>query len=227
MQGQVRRSALSRLQFAVLTTLLTILGLVGISLLGAPAQAHDQLISSDPKDGATLDKQPEWIELTFSGDIQEIGSEVQVKNADGKDVSAGEITVEGRKLSSALPDDLAAGKYTIVYRVVSQDGHPISDELTFTIADANGAGGAVASGAAESGAAQDGSGDEASASAGGDGAELGGKEVNPDDAQQTSNEDAGNGMSPAMIIALAIGGLAAIGIVFALLVRKNKGFSNE
>ncbi|MBR7504088.1 copper resistance protein CopC, partial [Mycobacterium tuberculosis] len=85
----------------------------------------DQLISTNPENGAQLDKQPEWLEMKFSGEIQAVGSEVKVK-VDGTDVSAGELTAEGTTLSVALPDNLKPGAYTVVWRVVSSDGHPIS-----------------------------------------------------------------------------------------------------
>ncbi|WP_181276144.1 copper resistance CopC family protein [Brevibacterium oceani] len=174
----------------------------------APAvSAHDQLVSSNPEDGAELDRQPEWLEMTFSGNIQEVGSEVTVV-VDGKDVSAGELTVEGKKLSVALPDDLKPGDYKVTWRVVSQDGHPISGDYSFTIKDSEGAGGSV----------------EESTKAG-----LGGGVV---DEPGKNNEDRGeigestgsdSGMSTPMIVLLSVGGLAIIVIVVLLMRRKSKG----
>ncbi|WP_210604358.1 copper resistance CopC family protein [Brevibacterium oceani] len=171
------------------------------------ASAHDQLVSSNPEDGAELDQQPEWLEMTFSGNIQEVGSEVTVV-VDGKDVSAGELTVEGKKLSVALPDDLKPGDYKVTWRVVSQDGHPISGDYSFTIKDSEGAGGSV----------------EESTKAG-----LGGGVV---DEPGKNNEDRGeigestgsdSGMSTPMIVLLSVGGLAIIVIVVLLMRRKSKG----
>ena len=74
------RPALSLLLSAVLTLVIGSFGLMSAS----PALAHDQLIGSNPKNGAQLDKQPEWLELEFSGNIQEVGTEIQV-NHNGKD----------------------------------------------------------------------------------------------------------------------------------------------
>lgn len=171
------------------------------------ASAHDQLVSSNPEDGAELDQQPKWLEMTFSGNIQEVGSEVTVV-VDGKDVSAGELTVEDKKLSVALPDDLKPGDYKVTWRVVSEDGHPISGDYSFSIKDSEGAGGSV----------------EESTKAG-----LGGGVV---DEPGKNNEDRGeigestgsdSGMSTPMIVLLSVGGLAIIVIVVLLMRRKSKG----
>lgn len=173
----------------------------------APASAHDQLVSSNPEDGSTVDQQPEWIEMTFSGEIQQVGSEVKVV-IDGKNVSAGELTADGKKVSVALPDNLKPGDYKVTWRVVSQDGHPISGDFDFTIADAEGAGGSV----------------EESSQAG-----LGGGVV---DEPGKNTEDRGeigestgsdSGMSTPMIVLLGVGGLAIIVIVVLLMRRKAQG----
>ncbi|MGC3021782.1 MULTISPECIES: copper resistance CopC family protein [unclassified Brevibacterium] len=173
----------------------------------APASAHDQLVSSNPEDGAELDQQPEWLEMTFSGNIQEVGSEVTVV-VDGKDVSAGELTVEGKKLSVALPDDLKPGDYEVTWRVVSQDGHPISGDYAFTIKDSEGAGGAVE--------------ESTKAGLGGGVVDEPGKDTGErGEIGEASGSD--SGMSTPMIVLLSVGGLAIIVIVVLLMRRKAQG----
>lgn len=173
----------------------------------APASAHDQLVSSNPEDGAELDQQPEWLEMTFSGNIQEVGSEVTVV-VDGKDVSAGELTVEGKKLSVALPDDLKPGDYEVTWRVVSQDGHPISGDYAFTIKDSEGAGGAVE--------------ESTKAGLGGGVVDEPGKDTGErGEIGEASGSD--SGMSTPMIVLLSVGGLAIIVIVVLLMRRKSQG----
>ena len=172
----------------------------------APASAHDQLVSSNPEDGAELDQQPEWLEMTFSGNIQEVGSEVTVV-VDGKDVSAGELTVEGKKLSVALPDDLKPGDYEVTWRVVSQDGHPISGDYAFTIKDSEGAGGAVE--------------ESTKAGLGGGVVDEPGKDTGErGEIGEASGSD--SGMSTPMIVLLSVGGLAIV-IVVLLMRRKAQG----
>ena len=193
------RSSLSRLLAAALFACLA------LAFGSVPAQAHDQLIGSNPKQGAKLDKQPEWIELNYSGEIQDIGTEIRVER-DGEDYSAGEITVEGRTVKSALPDDLKPGDYTIAWRVVSQDGHPISGTVEFTILDSAGSGGEV-----------EGAGDDEAADGASDKAE-GDQQSNASDQEKASEE--GAGVSPVVLVLLAVAGLGALAAVIMMFTRK-------
>ena len=78
----------------------------------APASAHDQLVSSNPEDGAELDQQPEWLEMTFSGNIQEVGSEVTVV-VDGKERHARPVSSPSRARSSAWRCPMISNPATI------------------------------------------------------------------------------------------------------------------
>src|SRR5690606_20404665 len=68
-----------------------------------------------------------------SGEVGELGTQVAVTGPDGESVVDGEPVVDGTEVEQALTDDLAAGSYDVVWRVTSQDGHPISGELGFTV----------------------------------------------------------------------------------------------
>lgn len=119
---------------ALLLALLTVLGaLVGSTLAAAPAGAHDRLVSSDPADGAVLDAAPATVTLQFSGEVLPTGTQVVVTDASGADVGASAPQVAGAAVTAALPADLAAGAYTVAWRVVSSDGHPIEGTLGFTL----------------------------------------------------------------------------------------------
>lgn len=203
------RSALSLLLSAVLTLVIGSFGLMSAS----PALAHDQLIGSNPKNGAKLDKQPEWLELEFSGDIQEIGTEIQVMHKD-KDVSAGEIAVDGRKVTSALPDDLEPGDYKVVWRVVSSDGHPISGDLTFTIKDSNAAGGTTSENEGDD------SQKEAPAENKDNAADA---STDSTDATASAGESNNSSMPPLAYVAIAIGAVAVVALVIVMFRRKSRG----
>lgn len=122
--------------------------LLAAALLALPqaAAAHDELVSTDPADGATVQEAPDELTLTFSGQIAEVGAAVAVTDASGASVVDGEPEVEGVTVVQELVDDLAAGDYEVVWRVTSQDGHPISGTFGFVVAE---------------GAADDGSDDDA------------------------------------------------------------------
>ena len=107
--------------------------LAGVLLAALPASAHDRLVGSDPESGAVLTEVPEQAVLTFSSSVQEIGTVLELHDEDGQVVGDAPTQVEGRDVAIAVPQDLGAGDYEVVYRVTSSDGHPISGEVPFTL----------------------------------------------------------------------------------------------
>ncbi|CAL9449191.1 hypothetical protein SUDANB121_02422 [Nocardiopsis dassonvillei] len=106
--------------------------------LPAPALAHDVLTGSNPEDGATLDTVPEEVVLSFNNAPMEggSGSAVVVTGPDGETTyEDGEPEFDGLDVSVGLVPLDQAGEYTIGFRVVSSDGHPIQDSLTFTVTE--------------------------------------------------------------------------------------------
>ncbi|MFD7782252.1 copper resistance protein CopC [Streptomyces nojiriensis] len=101
---------------------------------GAPAaSAHTDLTSSTPADGATLDALPTSIGLTFSDDMSQEYAKVALTAPDGTPAGAGEPRVDGKSALLAVKPGLPSGKYTVGYRVVSADGHPVSGSYSFTV----------------------------------------------------------------------------------------------
>jgi copper resistance protein C len=109
-------------------------------LVGAPpAQAHDELLGSDPAAGSTVEGLPDALALTFSGAIapDDGASEVQVTDAAGTSLVDGAPTAQDNVLTQPLAAEglggEASGVITVLWKVVSSDGHPISGELSFTV----------------------------------------------------------------------------------------------
>lgn len=96
------------------------------------ASAHDQLVGSEPEDGAS-GQAPDEIVLTFSGAIGDLGAQMAVTDGAGTSVVDGEIEVDGEEVTQDLVDDLSPGDYRVVWRVTSEDGHPISGQFAFTV----------------------------------------------------------------------------------------------
>jgi methionine-rich copper-binding protein CopC len=136
-------------------------------LPAAPAWAHAALIGSDPEAGATLAALPGAATLEFSEEMAD-PAYVVVTAADGTSVTDGDPVVDGREVTQALVDG-PAGTYTLAFRVVSGDGHPVTGELTFTVTSGTSPESdpteAEATGAASAADAADRAGDEAGASA--------------------------------------------------------------
>ena len=118
-------------------------GLV-LALVSAPAYAHDELRSSSPSDGTTLARPPAQIVLTFEEPPVELGAQVVVTGPDGP-VSSGTPRLDGDDVIADVQPSAPAGRYTVAWRVTSDDGHPVSGTFAFTATAA--AGGATASAA--------------------------------------------------------------------------------
>lgn len=116
----------------------TALGALILSLAGSGiAAAHTALASSDPAKDATVSASPAAIVLTFTEDINPAFANVAVNSADGRNWVTGNPRVEGPRLTAAVgPDRFANGAYTVGYRVVSADGHPVTGSYDFTVAGA-------------------------------------------------------------------------------------------
>lgn len=120
------------IQFGLLTTLLW---------LPAPlAQAHAELVSSNPAVGAHLDVLPQQVEVTFDGNLLTIGGAktnvLTVKDHQGSQVDAKNSHVSGATLTVDLNPVTATGEFTVSWRVVSSDGHPEEGSYQFTVGQA-------------------------------------------------------------------------------------------
>ncbi len=96
------------------------------------ATAHDELTGTEPAVGATVEVPPDQVQMDFSGDIASVGSFVTVTGPLGT-VTDGAPKVEGTAVVQPLMADAPPGNYAVVWRVTSQDGHPISGEFDYTV----------------------------------------------------------------------------------------------
>jgi hypothetical protein len=108
--------------------------LLTFGLLTVPsAQAHASLIASSPAAGSTVTEQPGVVELTFSEAVQTEFAQVAVLRDDGAAFHVGTPQVIGSVVTQPV-GDLPDGNYTISYRVVSADGHPVTGTVDFAAA---------------------------------------------------------------------------------------------
>ena len=105
--------------------------LVAMTMAASPASAHARLEKSSPKDGSTLTATPPEVMLQFNEPIKDGLNQVTVKSG-STDATQGKPEVDGNTVYQPLKSSLAAGDYTVTYKVVSADGHPVSGTLTFT-----------------------------------------------------------------------------------------------
>lgn len=128
-----RPSLLPRLVTAGIAALLATTGALAVA---TPAAAHDQLLGSDPADGATVQTMPAEITLNFSAALQTLTEDdtyVDVLGPGGQNVAAGAEVVDGATIRQPVSPAAEPGTYTVEWRAVSSDGHPISDTFSFTV----------------------------------------------------------------------------------------------
>ena len=116
-------------------TLIATLFLAAALVVGAasPAAAHDELVASSPSPGERLDAAPSEVSLTFSADVLTIGAAVVIADASGRDWAAGAPVVTDGVVTVAIEPGMTDAGYEIRWRVVSEDGHPISGLVPFTV----------------------------------------------------------------------------------------------
>lgn len=117
---------------------LVLLGTVLVLLLfsGAPASAHAALRSTDPDDGSVVQRAPRHLTLTFTESVGLLDDSFRVFGPDQRRVHTGEAQhADGRSDTArvGLPGKLAQGTYTVAWRVVSADSHPVSGAFTFSV----------------------------------------------------------------------------------------------
>jgi copper resistance protein C len=117
----------------VLLVLTALAAAAGVGWAGAgPATAHDVLRSTNPADGAQVEQLPDAVVLTFEEPALSVGSTVTVTGPDGP-VGRGSPQLVDTEVRQPLTGG-PAGTYTVLWRVTSADGHPISGTFRFTTA---------------------------------------------------------------------------------------------
>ena len=106
--------------------------LASLVLGSAPAYAHAALVSTDPGDGARVATAPRKVTLTFNENIASPAF-VVVTAPDGTKVKTGKISILDHTVSTTVAASDMKGIYTMTYRVVSADSHPVEGSTTFTV----------------------------------------------------------------------------------------------
>ena len=120
---------MKKLISVTVSILLTLAGTQG-------AHAHAQVTSSVPAKNQVVKVLPSLVWIEFDGDLLSLDEKqfqkILVTNSKKVRVSQGGPVVGGARISTKLKAGLPAGKYTVSYRVVSEDGHPVEGSFSFT-----------------------------------------------------------------------------------------------
>ncbi|MCW3473633.1 copper homeostasis periplasmic binding protein CopC [Limobrevibacterium gyesilva] len=102
----------------------------------SPAFAHAHLRSATPAAGSTVATAPDAVECTFSEALEPRFSALQVQDANGKRVDAGDMHLapgDAKRMVVGVPK-LGAGVYTVIWQATSVDTHRTEGRYTFTVA---------------------------------------------------------------------------------------------
>ena len=111
------------------------LACVLVIALAAPAWAHASLESSNPASDSQLDRAPTQLTLSFSESVSISPRSVQLFSCSGGRATLGEPK-HGSKSSevvTAVDSNLEAGRYLVVWRVISADSHPVDGAFYFSV----------------------------------------------------------------------------------------------
>jgi copper resistance protein C len=116
--------------------LVVALGITTAVIPSVSAFAHAQLLVSSPAVGATLYSAPQSVTLTFDDDLIDLqgGNEIVVTDPKNHKVDVGNTLLQGSKLSIQLKKLTLLGKYEVTYHVISNDGHPVTNQFPFYLA---------------------------------------------------------------------------------------------
>jgi len=109
-------------------------GLIAAIAPISAASAHNQLNSTDPAANSTIATAPSTITLTFEEAPLAEGDFITATSASGEKVALGAPVVNEDTVTATWPAAASSGTYTVSWRVVADDGHPVAGTFTFTIA---------------------------------------------------------------------------------------------
>ena len=118
-----------------------ILVLAVASLFAFPvvAFAHGEMVKATPAVDSNVLTAPAEVSIEFDGKLQIIGNtninSIEVTDNQGQLISSPTSVVEGNKISTKLQLTDITGLVSVHYRIVSEDGHPVEGDYSFTVGE--------------------------------------------------------------------------------------------
>ena len=118
-----------------------ILVLAVASLFAFPvaAFAHGEMVQATPAVDSNVLTAPTEVSIEFDGKLQIIGNtninSIEVTDNQGQIISSPTSVVEGNKISTKLQLTDITGLVSVHYRIVSEDGHPVEGDYSFTVGE--------------------------------------------------------------------------------------------
>ncbi len=112
---------------------------LAMAVLVAAATPHFGLSKSMPAADTSVDS-PEQIQLWFTQAPEEGSVTIRLIDAGGDLVETGDVerdAEDGKLMSVSVDGALSAGAYTVAWRGIGDDGHVVSSDFTFSVAEQN------------------------------------------------------------------------------------------
>ena len=110
--------------------------LVGLVLAASSlAWAHAFPDHSEPRVGSEVKASPSSVKIWFDSELEPLFSTIEVFDSQENKVDKGDggVNSDDHSLLEASVPPLAAGRYTVSWRVVARDGHPTEGRFPFTV----------------------------------------------------------------------------------------------
>ncbi|MFS8203324.1 copper resistance protein CopC (plasmid) [Streptomyces sp. CWNU-52B] len=123
--------AAASLVVALLGTLFLLAGAGSVS-------AHSAVRDTDPREGSVVQSAPRQVTMTFTEAVGITDDSLRVLSPENRRVNAGDtehVPGHSDQVRVRLGDGLSDGTFTVAWRVVSADSHPISGAFTFSIGE--------------------------------------------------------------------------------------------
>ncbi|WP_179602505.1 copper resistance protein CopC [Neobacillus driksii] len=112
-------------KIALLSTLL-------LFIFGANVFAHSHLEESTPKNGEIITQSLKDITLTFETALEPTSSFTLI-DGNHTAIPLSTVSITGNQLIANVEDDLTNGAYTIHWKIIGEDGHPLEGDIPFTM----------------------------------------------------------------------------------------------
>ncbi|GAB1515242.1 copper resistance CopC family protein [Actinophytocola sp. KF-1] len=110
-----------------------LLSAAAVLATATPAAAHAELIASDPVRDATLAAPPQQVQLTFNEPVSLDDDPVVVTGPGNVTWTVGQPVVAGAVVTAPVRANGPAGRYTLIYQVLSHDGDAVTGSVSFTL----------------------------------------------------------------------------------------------
>jgi methionine-rich copper-binding protein CopC len=112
-------------KIALLSTLL-------LFIFGANVFAHSHLEESTPTNGEIVTQSLKDITLTFETALEPTSSFTLI-DGNHTAIPLSTVSITGNQLIANVEDELTNGAYTIHWKIIGEDGHPLEGDIPFTM----------------------------------------------------------------------------------------------